>query len=228
MVYARKVDSRILTFLVSGQLWRNSMVMEDLETHTTWSHVLGTALAGTLAGKELEVVPSVQTTWRRWRAGHPGTLLLKKGKAILSSHYQEYFDDPGRTGIFRSRWLTKKMPGKTLVYGIALGLHAAAVTPEALEREGLVRLTLGAVHMLVGRGGDGGVRAYRAADDGPLPELKSAAGGTAADTAGGRWNLSTGSCEAGPCRGRSLEEVPVHVAYWFAWSGFYPNTQVVE
>jgi len=228
VVYARKVNDKVLTFLVSGQLWRNSMVMEDLETHTTWSHVLGTALSGKLAGTHLEIVPSVQTTWKKWRADHPGTLLLKKDEAVLSSRYQKYFDDPSKTGLFRSRWLTGKMPGKALVYGVAVGPHAAAVTGVALDRTGFVRLALGDAQLLVGRGKDGGVRAFRTSPGAPPAALVSSGSGTATDSAGGTWDLGRGACTAGPCRGTSLKEVPVEVAYWFAWSGFYPNTQVVE
>lgn len=192
MVYARRVDSRLLTLIVSGRLWRNSLVMQDEETGTYWSHVTGEAIEGPLKGKRLETIPAVQTTWKAWRAEHPNTEVLKKSAEITSSRYESYFSDPKRTGLFRSRWLVDRMPGKTKVHGVALGPHALAVTDESLAAGGKVVRKLGDAEIQVVRSRDGGVRAFRM---------------TGRETA---------------------EELPVTVAYWFAWSNFYPNTQVVD
>ena len=66
MVYARTVGSRSYTFQVSGKLWRNAFIMQDRETGSSWSHILGTCLDGPAKGQELEKLPSVQTTWAKW------------------------------------------------------------------------------------------------------------------------------------------------------------------
>ena len=71
MVYAREHGSKTLTFQVSGMLWRNSLVMQDRETGTNWSQVTGEAIRGTLTGQELRQIPAQQTTWGKWRSGHP-------------------------------------------------------------------------------------------------------------------------------------------------------------
>jgi len=230
VVYARSVDGRTLTFLVSGKLWRNSLIMEDAQTHSTWSHVLGKALLGPLKGAQLRVIPSVQTTWTSWAAAHPDTRLLKKEKAVTSSPYQSYFDDPKKTGLFRAQWLAGRLPGKKLVYGVHAGPQAAAVTAGALEGKGIARLKLGETPVMVFRAADGGVRAFVLPGDPPVLSLEHS-GNTVAEKKKGdgrSWSLNTGRCEAGPCVGTSLKELPVEVAYWFAWSGFYPNTQVVD
>ena len=73
MVYARSLGDTTLTLIVSGKLWRNSLIMMDEETKSLWSHVSGEALSGPLAGRRLESIPSVQTTWKEWVAAHPGT-----------------------------------------------------------------------------------------------------------------------------------------------------------
>jgi len=229
VVYARQVKSRTLTFLVSGKLWRNSLVMEDAQTHSTWSHVLGKALMGPLKGAQLRIIPSVQTTWGPWVAAHPHTLLVKKGKDITSSPYQSYFDDPKRTGLFRAHWLVNRLPGKKLIYGLHVGPHAAAVTEEALATPSLVRLKLGTTGVVVVRGTDGGVRAYElSTGDTGLRLEHEPTRLVAHDDSGRRWSLEDGRCLAGPCDGRTLRELPVEVSYWFAWSGFFPNTQVVD
>jgi len=189
VVYARTLGAHTYTFQVSGKLWRNSFIMEDRETSTSWSHVTGRALGGPGRGAQLQSLPSVQTTWAEWKKVHPETEVLKKDKEVLSSHYTKYFSDPDRMGLFRSQWLTEVMPGKTLVWGATVGLHAVAVTDEALAEGAIAEVDLGGTPVVIERGADGGVRAFA---------------------------------------GEDRDEIPVTRAFWFAWSSFYPNTQVVD
>jgi hypothetical protein len=41
-------------------------------------------------------------------------------------------------------------------------------------------------------------------------------------------NLDRGVAVDGPLAGRTLERISVTTAFWFAWSSFYPNTEVAE
>jgi hypothetical protein len=227
VVYARTLGSRTSTFIVSGKLWRNSLIMQDLETGSLWSHVTGEALHGTAAGRRLEVIPSVQTTWEAWVREHPETKVLKKDRSVTSSAYESYFKDPERMGLFRARWLMQKMPGKTLVHGVARGPHALAAADTTLES--LVTATLGEDPVVLWRGADGGVRAFIAEVEGETLELRTGASGALEDRATvSIWDLDRGIGLSGPLAGRELEELPVTTAYWFAWSAFYPNTAVVD
>ncbi len=189
MVHTRQLDGQTLTFIVSGKLWRNSLVMRDKETNSLWSHVTGVCLEGELTGQTLTQIPSVQTTWAEWQQAHLDTRVLKKSEEITSSHYESYFKDPAKTGFFRTVWLQDRLPGKSLVHGITLGPHALAVTNAALEPGAKLAYELGGVKLNITRDADGGVRASRAT------------AGTA---------------------------VLVRTAYWFAWSTFYPNTEVLD
>lgn len=205
------------------------MVMEDRETHTKWSHVLGLGLIGKLKGVQLESLPAVQTTWQAWRDDHPATLLLKKEGPVTSSHYQSYFDNPKKTGLFRSRWLTGRLPGKELVYGVSLDGDAVAVTGAAISKRKIVPVRVGNTDIVVVTGGDGGIRAYQVDAGGKPIQLKPGIkNGLAIDDHGGIWNLDTGRSVSGPDRGAVLKPVQLHVAYWFAWSSFFPNTRVVN
>ena len=40
-----------------------------------------------------------------------------------------------------------------------------------------------------------------------------------------RWNI-LGEAVAGPLEGRKLEQVPAYNAMWFAWSSYWPDTEV--
>jgi len=161
VVYARTVGDADLTFIVSGKLWRNSLIMMDEETGSLWSHVTGECLEGEHAGAVLDVVPSVQTSWAEWKSAHPATRVLEKSDEITSSHYEEYFADPDKAGLFRTQWLMGRMSAKTLVHGVTVGLHAAAVVDSSLAGGEEVEADLGGVLVAIRRDPDGGVRALR-------------------------------------------------------------------
>ena len=228
MVYARTLGGRTYTFQVSGRLWRNSLIMVDRETDTSWSQVTGRAIDGQHRGAQLEKLEAIETSWQDWRNAHPETKLLKKGKEVLGSHYQSYFDDPARMGLFRAQWLAERMPGKTLVYGASIGPHAVAVTEGALDDE-VVVATLGDTPVVFARARDGGVRAFVARVEGEELGLgRNPKTGEVRDGGGSAWDLGSGRCISGPYSGSRLESVAVTPVYWFAWSGFYPNTQVID
>jgi hypothetical protein len=229
VVYARTLGRRTYTFQVSGRLWRNSLIMMDRETGTSWSQVTGRAIDGAHRGAQLQKLEAVQTTWERWRSVHPDTLVLKKSDEVLGSPYQKYFDDPDRMGLFRAQWLADRMPGKTLVFGAMLGSHALAVTEGALDGEGMIKADVGGVPVVLARGPEGGVRAFAARiDDEELELSRDPATGKVMDAGGSTWDLATGRSIAGPRLGARLETVAVTPVFWFAWSSFFPNTQVID
>ena len=225
MVYVRRVDKQPLTLIVSGRLWRNGLVMEDLETRSYWSQITGEGMVGKFKGSSLATVPAVQTTWSDWRRTHPDTKLLKKSREIRSSAYEAYFQDPKRYGLFRTEWLIDRMPGKALVHGITDGPHALAVPDKKIKKGNLLWASLGERDVLVVRTLDNGVRAYLAAtathlQPGPTP------GEYADKETGSIWALDRGICVRGKRKGEHLEPLPVTAAFWFAWSTFYPNTDI--
>lgn len=189
MVHVRRVEDKDLTFIVSGKLWRNSLVMQDKETGSLWSHVTGECLEGEYKGTTLEMIPVVQTKWNQWVAEHPDTRVLKKSEEIKSSPYEKYFDDPEKTGLFRTTWLMDRLPGKSLIHGLVIGPHSLAVADTALPADAVVTGAVGEIPVEMTRKPDNGISARR---------------------------TDTG------------EELVVRTAYWFAWSTYFPNTQVVD
>jgi len=189
VVYARTHDDATLTFIVSGKLWRNSLIMQDVETGTLWSHITGQAMEGELKGAQLDMIPSVQTTWAEWVAAHPDTRVLRKSEEIRSSRYEAYFQNEERAGMFNTEWLRERLTAKTLVHGLIDGPHALAVVDSVLSVGEDLIVTLGEHDVRVRRDRDGGIIAISEKD------------GT---------------------------ELVVRTAFWFAWSGFYPRTQVID
>lgn len=229
MVYVREVKGQRLTLIVSGRLWRNGLVMQDIETGSFWSHITGDGLMGKYEGRTLSTIPVVQTKWSDWSRAHPDTKLLKKSRAVRSSAYEAYFTDPARLGLFRTEWLRDRMPGKELVHGITEGPHALAVRDKDITRGAPLRATLGEGPVLVVRASDNGVRAYRArTSEGGLNLRQDTKSGQYVDKeTGSHWDIDRGVCMTGKRKGERLEPLNVMAAFWFAWSTFYPNTKIV-
>jgi hypothetical protein len=69
---------RPTTFGVSGLLYRSDLLMYDRRSESLWSQILGRAVTGPMAGRELRIVPSSQLTWSAWRARSAGTTILSR------------------------------------------------------------------------------------------------------------------------------------------------------
>jgi hypothetical protein len=79
------------------------------------------------------------------------------------------------------------------------------------------------------RGQDGGVRAFAVKTGGSDGKLGfDPKSGGIQDEGGSIWDLTNGRCVVGPRRGKQMEAVTVTPVYWFAWSDFYPKTQVTD
>lgn len=187
-------------------------------------------MIGELKGEQLSTLPAVQTTWSEWISNHPGSQVLKKDEEILSSHYEDYFKDPDRTGLFPTKWLKERLPGKKLIQGITLGAHALAVPDDKLNPGEFLQSKLGEESVIVVRALDGGIRAFLSNVGEKVLTFKqgSKSGQYLDEETGSVWNLGQGICGSGKLKGEKLEELPVTKAFWFAWSNFYPNTRIAD
>jgi hypothetical protein len=100
-VFARRVPGRLLTFVTGGKLFRENLIIRDVETGSEWSQLLGDAIAGPLRGERLEMRSATWTDWGTWRVKYPETTALK-----LSRVSQEYVHDQSysRSGRERRRF----------------------------------------------------------------------------------------------------------------------------
>jgi hypothetical protein len=223
------VNGRTLTFGVSGKLIRNSLVMFDRETGTLWSHLTGEALEGSLTGQHLQQLLSEQTTWGRWRAEHPETLMLDVDPSDVSfDPYDNYYSAPGAGVVGRKR-ADNRLPAKEKVIGVRVGGQVKAYSFTALARDRVVNDEVGSVPLVVvfdPSSYSGAV--YRRDPGGTL--LTFTAGPTALslrdDQTASEWDGLSGKATAGPDAGMELEQVPITYSFWFGWVDFYPATEV--
>ncbi len=230
-MYARKVGDRTLTFGVSGLLVRNSLVMYDHETGSLWSHLTGQALAGPLAGEGLLLIASTEASWGSWRHAHPETLLLAFDPSLVGDPYKTYYRSP-QLGVDHDQAnfvADPRLGAKEKVIGLRLGGHVRAYSVKTLAKDKVVNDIVGDIPVVIVFDGHtesgavfrrdpaGKTVTFRAGSK-PLELMDAESGST--------WDGLIGRATSGPLSGMVLEQIPITYAFWFAWSDFYPETDL--
>ncbi|GIW79680.1 MAG: hypothetical protein KatS3mg105_1487 [Gemmatales bacterium] len=206
-MYARKVGKQTLTFRVSGQLWNQSLVMQDLETKSLWSHILGEAKSGPLKGKKLTVVPSVITSWQKWRTQFPEStvVLLRKTSSFDTRAFAAL--DQYVLGIHEG--------GKAKAWAFSTMNQNPALNDEFAGEPVLVafdkqsrtaRLYQRKVGMRV---------LTFAMVDGQLVDKET----------NSVWHPISGQALKGPLKGTWLSPLPAFLSYRHVWKGFHPDSE---
>ena len=216
---------------MSGKLIRNSLVMFDRETGTLWSHLTGEALEGPLVGQHLQQLLSEQTTWGRWRAEHPKTLMLDVDpNDVRFDPYQSYYGAPDAGVVGRKR-ADDRLPVKEKVIGVRLGGEVKAYSFTALARDRVVNDEVGGVPLVVvfdPVSYSGAV--YRRDRGGTLLTFTAGSTGLSLrdDQTGSEWDGLSGKAMTGIDAGMELEQLPITYSFWFGWVDVYPNTEVYK
>ena len=77
-MYARSVEDSEFTFGVSGNLWRDALVMYDRETGSLWSHVTGECIEGDMLGKHVTPLDAVLVPYSEWAEKYPDSRILPR------------------------------------------------------------------------------------------------------------------------------------------------------
>lgn len=207
-MYARKVEDQELTFIVSGLLWRRSLIMLDEQTRSHWSHILGEAKQGPLKGKALEQIPSVMTDWASWKKLHPETTVAKFTRTsanYITGFYQR--PDQFVLGLVHE--------GRSMAWNLGALEHTIALM-DRIGKESIVVL-LSPEHWTP--------RAYFAkvgeqsltffVKDGQIRDKET----------GTRWSPINGKGLEGALSGKRLVPLPAIVSYARVWSHFHPKSK---
>jgi hypothetical protein len=205
IVYARTVEDRTLTFAVSGQLWKDSMVLYDRETRTLWSQFSGEAKQGLLKGGRLQPLPSVVTDWASWRRLHPQSTVL-----LLPSAHRAFRRD------FYQR-------PENYVLGIGDGLLAKAWGLDVMRQMSVLNDQWDGRPVLVVFDATSATAAlYERQLPREVLTFRSAGDKVVDEQGGSTWNPVTGEAESGPLRGHRLRRLPAMLATRSAWDAFHP------
>ena len=206
-MYASSVDDQKLTFFVSGQLWGRSLVMEDQETNSLWSHILGKSMAGPLQGKPLKIIPAKMTTWQAWLHEHPQTTVTMLQPT--------------------ARMFTKDMLHRTEEFcmGLVRNGKSRHWRFDRLEKVSVVNDNLDALALVVHYDQDTASASVweRRIDQGLLTFEKTPSA-IQDDLTQSTWDLTRGLATSGPLKGTRLKPTSAIVSFCHAWLRFHPDT----
>jgi hypothetical protein len=233
------------TFGSSGFLFRSNKLMYDRQTRTLWNQITGEPVLGDLVGQavRLDILPVVLTTWDDWRSQHPDTLVvaLETGYERVyqpGAAYGHYFS--ADTTMFPVWQRSDLLETKDRIYAVRLDGQAKAYPLELLLDEGVVNDAVGETEVVLIaqedevivnaeslRAGEvtysagAEVRAYTRSGEKFSPGMVK---DEVLDSKNQAWKI-TEEALIGP-DGQRLERLGGHLAYWFGWYAFFPNTLV--
>ncbi|MEO6653983.1 MAG: DUF3179 domain-containing protein [Ilumatobacteraceae bacterium] len=246
VAYDRRLEDRILDFGTSGLLYNSALVMYDRQTETLWSHFTGEGIVGELTGDTLTTFPVATVSWKTWRDAHPDGLVLSRDTGFTRDYgrnpYPGYDDVDGVPFLFEGD-VDGRYTALTRIVGIelndaALGIplvdlqNAQVITGE-IDGTALVAFwTAGTNSALddadIASGNDvGATGVFVPEHDGTDLTFVAQGDGTFSDDqTGSTWTV-LGVAVDGPLDGVQLEPL-VHVdTFWFAWSTFRTDTDVL-
>ncbi len=241
----RAANGEVYDFGSSGFLYRSNKLMYDRQTRTLWNQLTGKPVLGPLVEQDvtLDILPIVLTSWADWQAQHLDTQVLDINTGYertyeLGAAYGDYFAAEGT--MFPVWQRADLLADKAQIYALNIGGVPKAYPLELLTAEQVVNDTVGetAVVLVAARGiveaaGErlrGGPVSYQAGAEVRAferGEHSFAAGlepDVVVDESGASWEVREDGLY-GP-EGESLPRLPGHLAYWFGWFAFFPQTLV--
>ena len=212
----------------------NALIMFDRETNSLWSHLLSEGITGTYEGVRLKNVPLVLTTWGEWKASFPETkALFKTGSGY--DPYTNYYAR-GDAGVIGESNLDDRLYGKELVLGMGFDDGAIAFPHTALQAEEIVNIEVnGHPTVIYYDSQTTTALAYSRMVGNDTLEfallVEEDADGVARrwmvdESTGSKWLPLNGQAWGGEYQGTRLEPVHAVNIFWFAWSDFYPETEL--
>ncbi len=221
MVYAREFDGATYEFGVLG-VERGTLIMYDAQTRSRWSQLFGEAVEGPMAGHKLVKLPSVMTTWQKWRALHPDTSVYVK----RSVPYRPRFTAATFAGYASEG--DGPLGERDWVVGVEGHVRAQAYPARWLARSRVVNDELEGRPILVYLSADlATARVFRRrVGDRPL-RFELIEGDLLRDLeTGSSWDPLAGAAVSGPLAGSRLEALVSTYSLWFAWRKYRPDTVV--
>ena len=88
IAFDRRFEGAVLDFGVSGNLRNSDLIMYDRQTQSWWQQLTGEGIVGTLAGRELTILPASIIAWSDFKEANPDSRVLSRATGF-SRRYGE-------------------------------------------------------------------------------------------------------------------------------------------
>jgi hypothetical protein len=242
------IDGELLTFGTSGNLRYSDLVMWDRQTESWWQQFTGEAIVGDLTGTKLESIPVAIISWVDFKSKYPDAQVLSIETGFQRSYgrnpYAGYDNITSQPFAFVGD-LDVQLPAMARVVGISPENGAGgAFSLDLLSEKQVLNEKLGEVPVVlfwksgtasaldsgsIADGRDVGTTGVFSAqiDDQELTFSALEDGLFLDQETGSTWDIF-GDAIDGPLAGSSLDPIPHHDTFWFAWAVFVPDSELNE
>lgn len=217
---------------MSGKLIMNALVMYDRQTGTLWSQFLGRAVDGPLDGTPLETVPVILTTWERWLTEYPDTVALDKTTGhYIGDTYATYYTMEHAAGVLGQEVEDNRLPNKELVLGVGFDAGPKAFPFSTLADKRVVNDPTARQPLMVyfDPTSDSAIAYESVVDDKLLTFSLRKEDGLeylVDEETGTLWLPFSGQAVKGELAGSNLTRTRSTYSFWFAWTDYYPDTEL--
>ncbi|MYE27665.1 MAG: DUF3179 domain-containing protein [Chloroflexi bacterium] len=232
-----ELGDTVLEFGSSGLLMRSNKLMYDRNTDTVWNAITGEPAFGplTTSGVVLDVLPVVVTDWASWLEAHPDSSVLSLDTGFRRNYsngaaYSDYFNS---ADLMFPSWQqdTALIENKEMVFALRLQGEAKAYPLATIIPLRIIKDRVGNTDVVIiaeatperefFEPGGAAVRAYERQGR----DFSAGADASTLHSEDGRsWRITEEALVAED--GERLKRIGGHLAFWFGWFGFYPNTLV--
>jgi hypothetical protein len=224
------------TFGTSGLLYNSNLIMYDRETLSFWSQMLEQSVNGSEILRIPDRLQIVETTWGTWKAMYPQTSILSANTGF-SRDYDAYPYGTYRTDSSllypANNSDDNRLHRKARVLGINVG-DASRVYPidNFSSNIEVINETVGDMQVVAAGSSnlDLGVVYNRELEDCTVLEFVAVQDSLPVvmqDNEGNEWDIF-GVAVSGPRAGQQLQKTNSYIAYWFAWTAFFPGATIYQ
>ncbi len=239
-MWKRTIQGNALTFHLAG-INNQNFLMRDDQTGTYWQQISGRAVAGPLAGSQLELVPSDELSFVLWRGGAPSGTVLKPVSGFAKEYATKDWDIRMKRVKTVLDFPNSGLKSRDLVLGMEAFGVSRAYPVEQLLRDQLTEDRLNGEPVLIVVGPDQkSLRAFHVQAQRGRPAsdyyryTATTTGNPTMHTplfidsaTGSNWGFD-GCAVSGPARGECLPLIQSIKDYWFDWRNYHPQTTIFK
>lgn len=231
MYSGRASDGRDYTFGSSGLLYRSNKLMFDRKTYSLWSNLTGEPVVGVLSktSAKLTILPMTLTTWEEWKQKHPDTTVVYLDPEFGNRWGYRYTPgaaDRARAGVRFPIWLKNSaLKDKTEVYALRMGGDSKAYPIDLVLEQKVIHDQIGETKLvMIADPQSGAIRVFQRKEQ---KFVISNNANSIQDESGRIWKITEENLVLeNSSLSEKLPRVPGHVSLWFAWYGFFPQTEI--
>lgn len=247
--FQREIRGEVTTFGTSGRLFASALVMYDRATESLWTHFNGQAVVGVLAGEALPPIASPLLAWSDFKSSFPDGRVLDRDATGFNRSYgtNPYtgYDNPNNQPFLFRGTVDERAVAMQRVVGVTVEDSARAWSVDAIsdgeasatndqvgDTDVVIFWKAGQSSALevsdIDSGRDvGSVGVFSPVVDGRILTFTADGDGFVDDQTGSVWDI-TGSAVSGELTGTNLEQIHHLDTFWFAWSTYQPETDLIE